>query len=138
VLATEIAMLSGVIAGRLAGDPGYQVIRQLPGIGPVLAAVIIAEIGDVTRFRSAARLCSWAGLTPRHRESDVKVSRGHVTRQGSRMLRWALVEAIQRIPRLGGQRRQGPHHRPPWQAGKEHRQGRRRPAAPYAGLLRPA
>jgi transposase len=99
VLATEIAVLSGVIAGRLAGDPGYQVIRQLPGIGPVLAAVIIAEIGDVTRFRSAARLCSQSGLTPRHRESDVKVSRGHVTRQGSRMLRWALVEAIQRIPR---------------------------------------
>jgi transposase len=99
VLAAEITMLSEVIADLLAGDRGYQVIRQLPGIGPVLAAVIIAEIGDVTRFRSAARLCSWAGLTPRHRESDVKVSRGHVTKQGSRMLRWALIEAIQRIPR---------------------------------------
>ena len=60
---------------------------QLPGIGLVLAAVIIAEIGDVTRFKTAAQLCSWAGLTPRHRESDVKVIRGHVTKQGSRMLR---------------------------------------------------
>ena len=99
VLAAEITMLSEVIADLLAGDRGYQVIRQLPGIGPVLGAVIIAEIGDVTRFRSAAQLCSWAGLTPRHRESDVKVSRGHVTKQGSRMLRWALIEAIQRIPR---------------------------------------
>src|SRR5205814_5791020 len=94
VLSAEITMLSEVIADLLAGDRGYQVIRQLPGIGPVLGAVVIAEIGDVTRFRSAAQLCSWAGLTPRHRESDVKVSRGHVTKQGSRMLRWALIEAI--------------------------------------------
>ena len=74
-------------------------IQQLPGIGPVLAAVITAEIGDVTRFKNAAQLCSWAGLTPRHRESDTKLARGHVTKQGSRLLRWALIEAIQRIPK---------------------------------------
>jgi transposase len=98
-LTPEITMLSEVIADLLAGDRGDQVIQQLPGIGPVLAAVIIAEIGDVTRFASAARLCSWAGLTPRHRESDTKVARGHVTKQGSRLLRWALIEAVQRIPR---------------------------------------
>jgi transposase len=95
-LTSEITMVSEVIADLAAGDRGYQVIQQLPGIGPVLAAVIIAEIGDVTRFSNAAQLCSWAGLTPRHRESDTKVTRGHVTKQGSRMLRWALIEAIQR------------------------------------------
>jgi len=96
-LTAEITMLSEVIADLLAGDRGYQVIQQLPGIGPVLAAVIVAEIGEVTRFKNAGQLCSWAGLTPRHRESDTKVSRGHVTKQGSRMLRWALIEAIQRV-----------------------------------------
>jgi len=79
-LTTEITMLSQVTASLLAGDSGYQVIQQLPGIGPVHAAVIIAEIGDVTRFKSAAQLCSWAGLTPRHRESDLKVARGHITK----------------------------------------------------------
>jgi transposase len=98
-LTTEITMLSEVIASLLAGDRGYQVIQQLPGIGPVLAAVIIAEIGDVTRFGNPGQLCSWAGLTPRHRESDTKVSRGRVTKQGSRLLRWAVIEAIQRVPR---------------------------------------
>ena len=98
-LSTEITMLSEVTADLLRGDRGYRVIQQLPGIGPVLAAVIIAEIGDITRFRSAGQLCSWAGLTPRHRESDTKVTRGHVTKQGSRLLRWAVIEAIQRVPR---------------------------------------
>ena len=98
VLADEIALLEAAIAGLLENHPGYQAIRALHGIGPVLGAVIVAEIGDITRFSGPARLCSWAGLTPRHRESDTKVSRGHITKQGSRILRWALIEAIQHVP----------------------------------------
>ncbi|MFF4050413.1 transposase [Streptomyces chartreusis] len=58
--------------------------------------MLVAEIGDVHRFPSADRLCSWAGLTPRHYESDTVVRRGHVTKQGSKLVRWAVVEAIQR------------------------------------------
>jgi len=98
LLAGEIAVLDAAIAGVVEHDRGYQEIRALPGIGPVLGAVIVAEIGDVTRFGHPGRLCSWAGLTPRHRESDTKVSRGHITKQGSRNLRWALIEAIQHVP----------------------------------------
>jgi transposase len=96
LLDAEIAALGLVIAGQLAGHRGYQVIQQLPGIGPVLAAVIVAEIGEVSRFATPDRLCCWAGLTPRHRESDTKVTRGRITKQGSRMLRWAVIEAVQR------------------------------------------
>jgi transposase len=94
-LTGEITLLEEVIGDLLAGHRGYHAIGELPGIGPVLAAVIVAEIGDITRFKRPEQLCCWAGLTPRHRESDLKVSRGHVTKQGSPILRWALVEAIQ-------------------------------------------
>ena len=97
-LTAEIALLEQVIGDLLAGHEGYRAIQALPGIGPVLGAVIVAEIGDIRRFPGPGQLCSWAGLTPRHRESDTKVSRGHVTKQGSRMLRWAVCEAIQRQP----------------------------------------
>jgi transposase len=97
-LGSEITLLDGVLADLLAGHDGYHALQVLPGIGPVLAAVIIAEIGDIGRFPGPDRLCSWAGLTPRHRESDLKVTRGHITKQGSRFLRWAVVEAIQRQP----------------------------------------
>jgi transposase len=98
VLDGEIGRLEEQAAGMLAADAGYAAVRTLPGIGPVLGAVIVAEIGDITRFRHPGQLASWAGLTPRHYESDTKVIRGHVSKQGSKVLRWALVEAIQRAP----------------------------------------
>jgi transposase len=97
-LTTEITLLEKVLGDLLEHHDAYHALRQLPGIGKVLAAVIVAEIGDITRFPHPARLCSWAGLTPRHRESDLKVARGHITKQGSKILRWAMIEAIQRQP----------------------------------------
>jgi transposase len=84
--------------GRLAQDPGYRAVQTIPGIGPILGAVLVAEIGDVTRFASADKLTCWAGMTPLHRESDTKVRRGRITKQGSRLVRWAAVESVQRLP----------------------------------------
>ena len=66
----EIAMLEKETAPFFAGDLGYQAVQAIPGVGPVLAAVFVAEIGDISRFKSARHLCSWAGLTPTHHESD--------------------------------------------------------------------
>jgi transposase len=93
---TEVDDVAAVIADVLGDHPGYQAVQAIGGVGPVLAAVFVAEIGDVHRFRGAAQLCSWAGLTPRHRESDTHVARGHITKQGSRLIRWAAVEAVGR------------------------------------------
>ncbi len=90
----EIRQCDVRIHRRLKGHPGYEAIQALRGVGPVLAAVFVAEIGDVTRFDNPRRLCSWAGLTPRLRESDTHSHRGHITKQGSRLLRWAAVEAV--------------------------------------------
>ena len=101
-LDTEIVLADGWIAARLATDAGYRVIQQIPGVGPVWAAVFVAEIGDVGRFASARHLCSWAGLTPRHRESDTTVHRGPITKQGSGLVRWAAIEAAQKIPASAG------------------------------------
>jgi transposase len=64
---------------------------QLPGTGPVLRAVITAEIADITRFRTPGQLASCARLTPRHHESDTRLIRGHVSKQGSRMPRSGAV-----------------------------------------------
>ena len=90
----QIRHCDAFIHRRLRGHPGYEAVQALRGVGPVLAAVFVAEIGDVSRFDNPRRLCSWAGLTPQLRESDAHCHHGHVTKQGSRLLRWAAVEAV--------------------------------------------
>jgi transposase len=90
---------------QLAHLPGYNAIRAINGIGRTIGAILVTEIGDVARFPSAPALCSWAGLTPRHRESDVKTVRGSITKRGSKLVRWALIEAVSRYqggPNLAG------------------------------------
>jgi transposase len=104
----EVAMLERRIHAELRDDVGYNAIQAINGVGRTLAAIFVAEIGDVHRFATPARLCSWAGLTPKHRESDTKVRRGAVTKQGSRLVRWAAIEAISKI--RGGPKLQADFH----------------------------
>jgi transposase len=84
---------------------GTIAIEAIDGVGCTIAAILVAEIGDAGRFRSAQALCSGAGLTPRHRESDIKTTCGSITKQGSKLVRWARIEAVSRYhggPRLAG------------------------------------
>jgi transposase len=92
----EVIRLVRQIHRWLRDDVGCREIQRLAGVGPVMAAIFVAEIGDVTRFSSPKQLCSWAGLTPRHRESDTTIIRGSITKQGSTLVRWAAVEAVAR------------------------------------------
>jgi transposase len=92
----EIDVAGRRVQARLRDDPRWRAVQALPGVGPVLATVFVAEIGDVTRFAGPHQLTCWAGLTPKHRESDTTVHRGRITKMGSRAVRWAAVEAVQR------------------------------------------
>ena len=71
-------------------------MQAINGVGKISAAVLVAEIGDITRFPTPAHLCSWCGLTPKHRESDLKTRRGRISKQGSRLVRATLIEGISR------------------------------------------
>jgi len=105
----EIDAAARLTAERLSKDPGYAAVRTIPGVGQILGSVFVAEIGDVSRFPGPAQLASWAGLTPKHHESDTTVHRGRITKQGSRLVRWAAVEAVQRATK--GSRLQALHQR---------------------------
>ena len=93
----EIDILTKRNSAQLKTHPGCQAIQAIRGVGPVLAAIFVAEIGDVSRFARPQQLCSWAGMTPKHRESDTKVHRGRITKQGNPLVRWAAVEAVQTL-----------------------------------------
>ena len=130
------ARFAAMIAERLGAHRGYQAIQQLHGVGPVLAAVFVAEIGDVHRFAEPAQLCSWAGLTPTpprigHRRSP---RAHHQTGQQTRA-----------VGGRGGHPTPAGHHqdrpRSPTDRGPprpQHRQDRRGPQTAHTGLLRPA
>ena len=99
----QLSMLDAEIGGveiatvaRLKDAPDFRALLKLRGIGPIFASIFLAEIGDISRFPTPQALACWAGLTPTHHESDLKAHRGPVSKQGSRLLRWALIEACQR------------------------------------------
>jgi hypothetical protein len=129
----EITMLGEEISTALAGDVNYLALQAIPGVGPVLAAIFVAEIGDIHRFASAPQLCSWAGLTPSPTPPWLPRP-DHQT--------WPPAGALGRgrggaaaAQRQQAGRRLPPHRRP---ARHWHRPGRRRPQAADPGLLRPA
>jgi transposase len=102
----EIDATSREIDARAHDDPYVPVLCQIRGVGRYIAMLVIAEVGDITRFATARRLCSWAGLTPTVRSSDGKARLGHISGQGSPPLRWALVEAAQHAAGGSGPLRQ--------------------------------
>jgi transposase len=74
------------------------IVRTAPGVGFVTSEVILSELGDVGRFRNAKAVSAYAGLAPTVRQSGGKKSKDlQITKQGSGLLRWALVEAAWRL-----------------------------------------
>ena len=76
-----------------AADPRAELLMTMPGIGPLLGLTIAAEIGEVSRFSSPAKLVGYAGLAPRISQSGERSQIGALSKAGSRTLRWAAVEA---------------------------------------------
>ncbi|MGE5747335.1 MAG: IS110 family transposase [Solirubrobacterales bacterium] len=80
--------------GPLArADERARLLQTMPGVGPLLGLTFAAEIGEVTRFRSAGKLVGYAGLAPRISQSGERSAIGALSKAGSRTLRWAAVEA---------------------------------------------
>jgi transposase len=70
----------------------FQILTSIPGVGFIGAATLIAEIGNVHDFENADKLAKWAGLTPAVYQSANVTRTGAITKQGSRHIRWILVE----------------------------------------------
>jgi transposase len=96
LVAPEVGQADRELRELFRADPRISRLTPIPGIGFLTAAVVTAEVWDVTRFPSPRQLCSWAGLTPTEHSSAEHTRRGHISKQGSRWLRWAMVESASR------------------------------------------
>ena len=65
-------------------------LAEIPGIGPIVATALVAEIGDWKAFRSGRNLAAWIGLVPKQHTTGGKDRLGSITKQGNRYFRWLL------------------------------------------------
>ena len=79
-------------------------LEEIPGIGPIVATALVAEIGDWKAFRSGRSLAAWIGLVPKQHSTGGKERLGSITKQGNRYLRWLLVTGAMAVIRYARQR----------------------------------
>jgi transposase len=116
ILDQQIHSLDETLAGRWKDDPRVHRLTTIPGIGPFIAILLVLELGDIQRFPSAKHLASYIGLTPRVRASADHIRVGHISKEGNRLLRWALVIAATQAVRRPGPLRM-------WFRSIQHRKG---------------
>jgi transposase len=97
LLDSQVGELEKRIEQLVPRLPAIELLRTLPGIGPILSAVMALEIGDVGRFASGERLASYSGTTPRVISSGDKTRYGRLRADVNRYLKWAFVEAANSV-----------------------------------------
>ena len=98
----EVAALEGEIYERAKQIPDVKLLLRLPGLDVISTMTILAEIGDISRFRSPKKICSYAGLVPRVHSSGKTHYTGHITKAGRSTLRWVLVQVAHRAVKVPG------------------------------------
>lgn len=78
-------------------------LEEIPGVGPIVATALVAEVGDWTAFSSGRSLAAWIGLVPRQHSTGGKERLGRISKQGNRHLRWLLVAGAMAVIRYARQ-----------------------------------
>jgi transposase len=78
-------------------------LEEVPGIGPIVATALVAEVGDWKAFASGRSLAAWIGLVPRQHSTGGKERLGGISKQGNRYLRWLLVAGAMAVIRYARQ-----------------------------------
>jgi transposase len=92
LLLTKIKNVERIIEEKYGNDKDVQLMRTVPGIGLVTAAVVKAEIGDISRFKTAENLAAYIGVSPTTCQSGEKTW-GGPTRHGNNRVKHVLIEA---------------------------------------------
>ncbi len=90
----EVAKIDSMIRRMVNDNPDVCILTSISGVGPYTALSIFSEIAEISRFSNSRKLCAYAGIVPSVRNSADTIHHGRITKRGSTMLRWLLVEAI--------------------------------------------
>ena len=89
----QIQRVNEEIHSKACEDEDVRLLLSLTGVDVYTAMLIKSEIGNIDRFHDYKKLVSWAGLAPSLHQSGNVEYHGSITKQGSKMLRWIMVEA---------------------------------------------
>jgi transposase len=78
-------------------------LEEIPGVGPIVATALVAEVGDWQAFSSGRSLAAWIGLVPRQHSTGGKERLGRISKQGNRYLRWLLITGAMAVIRYARQ-----------------------------------
>jgi transposase len=99
----EIGVIDKRIHARHRFCEDSRRLEEIPGIGPIVATALVAEVGDWKAFRSGRNLAAWIGLVPKQHSTGAKEQLGSITKQGNRYLRWLLVAGAMAVIRYARQ-----------------------------------
>lgn len=88
----KIELATANIDAIVDANPEVARLTTMPGIGKYSALLITTELGDINRFRNSSKLCSYAGIVPSIYQSARTLRRGHITKEGNKLLRWAIIQ----------------------------------------------
>jgi transposase len=88
----QIEELNDELQRISAADAGCTRIRQIPGIGPVVATAIVAAIGNGAAFRKGREFAAWLGIVPRQHSTGSKAKRFGISNRGNTYLRRILIQ----------------------------------------------
>jgi len=96
-ITAHVTNLEKKIVSTISKTDTYRILLSIPGIGPVTAAAIYAEVGDFKRFKTPSALISYAGIYPKERSSGDMKRYGTISKAGSKVLRYSIIEAAMRV-----------------------------------------
>ena len=102
-IAAEIGSIEKRIHAWHRSCEESQRLEEIPGIGPIVATALVAEVGDWKAFSSGRNVAAWIGLVPGQHSTGGKDRLGGISKQGNRYLRWLLVAGAMAVIRYARQ-----------------------------------
>jgi len=96
-LQADIEAVSEQIERICAGDAACQRLRQIPGVGPLVATATVAAIGNGAAFHKGREFAAWLGLVPRQHSTGDKAKLGSISKRGNRYLRRLFVHGARAV-----------------------------------------
>ena len=89
----DISGIEDEIGRQAAVNENAKLLMSMTGIETFAAMLLVSEIGDITRFKTADRLVSWAGMCPRVYQSGNVTHHGHMKKASNRRVNWIMIQA---------------------------------------------